>query len=105
MTALHTDYDSVVWVTSAYLLGFAVPLLAAGRLGDQFGPKTMYLVGLAVFTAASLWCGLAGSIPLLVAARVVQGVGAGFLTPQLLPMITRIFPSERRGVATSVRGA
>ncbi|WP_324291114.1 MFS transporter [Mycobacterium sp. Aquia_213] len=105
MTALHTDYDSVVWVTSAYLLGFAVPLLVAGRLGDQFGPKTIYLVGLAVFTAASLWCGLADSIQMLVAARVVQGVGAAFLTPQVLSMITRVFPSGRRGVATSLRGA
>jgi MFS family permease len=53
MTALHTDYDSVVWVTSAYLLGFAVPLLVAGRLGDQFGPKPVYLVGLGVFTGSS----------------------------------------------------
>lgn len=104
MTALHTDYDSVVWATSAYLLGFAVPLLVSGRLGDQFGPKTVYLVGLVVFTAASLWCGLAGSIQMLVAARVVQGVGAALLTPQLLAMIARIFPSERRGVATSLRG-
>jgi EmrB/QacA subfamily drug resistance transporter len=105
MTALHTDYDSVVWVTSAYLLGFAVPLLVAGRLGDQCGPKTVYLLGLAVFTAGSLWCGLAGSIQMLVAARVVQGVGAAFLTPQVLSMITRLFPSDRRGVATSLRGA
>src|ERR1700761_4947775 len=105
MTALHTDYDSVVWVTSAYLLGFAVPLLVAGRLGDRYGPKTVYLVGLAVFTAGSLWCGLAGSIQMLVAARAVQGVGAAFLTPQVLSVIARIFPPERRGVATSVRGA
>ena len=105
MTALHTDYDSVVWATSAYLLGFAVPLLLAGRLGDQFGPKTVYLVGLAVFTAGSLWCGLSGSIQMLVAARVVQGIGAAFLTPQVLSMITRMFPAERRGVATSLRGS
>jgi EmrB/QacA subfamily drug resistance transporter len=105
MTALHTDYDSVVWVTSAYLLGFAVPLLVAGRLGDQFGPKTVYLAGLAVFTAGSLWCGLSGSIQMLVAARVVQGIGAAFLTPQVLSMIIRMFPAERRGVATSLRGS
>src|ERR1700744_6428306 len=104
MTALHTDYDSVVWVTSAYLLGFAVPLLVAGRLGDQFGPKTVYLVGLAVFTAGSLWCGLSGSIQMLVGAGGVQGGGAAFVTPQVLSMITRIFPAERRGVATSLRG-
>jgi MFS family permease len=68
MAALHADYDSVVWVTSAYLLGFAVPLMVAGRLGDWLGPKYVYLFGLAVFTAASLWCGLSHSIEMLVTA-------------------------------------
>ncbi|CPY85357.1 Probable drug resistance transporter%2C EmrB/QacA subfamily [Mycobacteroides abscessus] len=67
------DYSSTVWVTSAYLLGYAVPLLITGRLGDQFGPRSMYLSGLAVFTAASLWCGLAGSIGWLIAARGGRG--------------------------------
>jgi MFS family permease len=105
MAALHADYDSVVWVTSAYLLGFAVPLMVAGRLGDWLGPKYVYLFGLGVFTAASLWCGLSDSIEMLVTARAVQGIGAAFLTPQVLSMITRLFPPERRGVATSVRGA
>jgi EmrB/QacA subfamily drug resistance transporter len=105
MAALHTDYEAVIWVTSAYLLGFAVPLLVAGRLGDQFGPKNVYLIGLAIFTAASLWCGISGSIEVLVVARVVQGLGAALLTPQILAMITRIFPPEHRGVPTSIRGA
>jgi EmrB/QacA subfamily drug resistance transporter len=105
MDKLGASYDEVIWVTSAYLLAFAVPLLVAGRLGDRFGPKNLYLLGLSVFTAASLWCGLAGSIGMLIAARVVQGVGAALLTPQTLSTITRIFPAERRGVAMSMWGA
>jgi EmrB/QacA subfamily drug resistance transporter len=105
MTSLGASYDSDIWVTSAYLLAYAVPLLVAGRLGDQFGPKNLYLLGLTVFTAASLWCGLADSIGTLIVARVVQGLGAALLTPQTLSTITRIFPAERRGVAMSLWGA
>lgn len=105
MGALGVGFDTVIWVTSAYLVAYAVPLLVAGRLGDRFGPKNLYVIGLAVFTAASLWCGLSGSIGMLIAARVLQGIGAGVLTPQTLAMITRIFPPERRGVAMGLWGA
>ena len=105
MTDLRIGYDAVIWVTSSYLLGYAVVLLVAGRLGDRFGPKNLYLIGLVVFTVASIWCGLSGSAAMLIAARVVQGVGAGVLTPQTLSTITRIFPSQRRGAAMSVWGA
>ncbi|MHA0288482.1 MFS transporter [Mycobacterium sp. C3-094] len=105
MTALDVGYDAVIWVTSAYLLAYAVPLLVSGRLGDRYGPRNVYLVGLSVFTLASLWCGLADSIGMLVAARVLQGLGAALLTPQTLSVITRTFPADRRGVAMSVWGA
>ena len=76
---------------------------AASATGS--GRRTSTCSGLTVFTAASLWCGLAGSIEMLIAARVVQGIGAALLTPQTLSTITRIFPAERRGVAMSVWGA
>src|SRR5919107_1479786 len=59
---LDADVNSVIWVTSAYLLAYAVPLLVTGRLGDRFGPKNVYLFGLTIFTLASLWCGLTDSI-------------------------------------------
>lgn len=102
---LHADVNDVVWVTSAYLLAYAVPVLITGRLGDRFGPKRLYLTGLTVFTLASLWCGLTGSIEMLIAARVVQGVGASMITPQTMAIITRIFPAHRRGAAMALWGA
>ena len=99
LMGLHTDISSVIWVTSAYLLTFAVPLLITGRLGDRFGPKNLYLIGLTVFTLASLWCGVSGSIAALIAARTVQGLGAALITPQTMAIITRSFPSDKRGAA------
>jgi EmrB/QacA subfamily drug resistance transporter len=102
---LDATQNAVLWVTSAYLLAYAAPVLIAGRLGDRIGPKWMYLAGLTVFTAASLWCGLSSTIEELIAARVVQGLGAAMITPQTMAVITRIFPPERRGQAMALWGA
>ena len=102
---LRTDVNNVVWVTSAYLLAYAVPVLITGRLGDRFGPKRLYLAGLTVFTLASLWCGLTNSVEGLIVARVVQGLGASMITPQTMAIITRIFPAARRGAAMALWGA
>ncbi len=102
---LRADVNTVVWVTSAYLLAYAVPVLITGRLGDRFGPKRLYLLGLSVFTLASLWCGLTDSVEGLILARVVQGLGAAMITPQTMAIITRIFPAQRRGQAMALWGA
>lgn len=102
---LRTDFTNGIWVTSAYLLAYAVPLLITGRLGDRFGPKNVYLVGLVIFTLASLWCGLTGSIEGLIVARVVQGLGAALMTPQTMAVITRTFPAAKRGSAMALWGA
>lgn len=99
------DHNAVLWVTSAYLLAFATCLLVGGRLGDRYGPKAMYLIGMGVFTAASVWCGMSASLEALIAARVTQGVGAALLAPQTFTAITRMFPADRRGVAMSLWGA
>lgn len=105
MRGLGADYTQVLWVNSAYLLTYAIPLLITGRLGDKFGPRTLYLAGLVVFTLTSLWCALAGSITSLIIARAVQGLGASMMTPQTMAVITRTFPADRRGKAMSLWGA
>jgi len=107
---LGATIDQVIWVTSAYLLAYAVPLLITGRLGDRYGPKLMYQIGLVIFTLASLACGLADALPgsgigNLIAFRAVQGLGAGLMTPQTMAVITRTFPAARRGVAMALWGA
>lgn len=99
------NLDNVVWVTSAYLLTYAVPLLITGRLGDRFGPKNIYLIGLTIFTVASLFCGLSGSLEMLIAMRAIQGLGAALMTPQTMAVITRTFPPNRRGAAMGLWGA
>ncbi|WP_425307763.1 DHA2 family efflux MFS transporter permease subunit [Ammonicoccus fulvus] len=105
MTGLDAGITAVVWVTSAYLLAYAVPLLITGRLGDRYGPKRVYLVGLTVFTLSSVACGLSPSIEMLIVARAVQGLGASMMTPQTMAVITRIFPPDRRGTAMGIWGA
>jgi EmrB/QacA subfamily drug resistance transporter len=99
------NLDNVVWVTSAYLLAYAVPLLVTGRLGDRFGPKNLYLIGLTIFTLSSLWCGFSGTLGMLIAARAVQGLGAALMAPQTMAIITRTFPPMRRGAAMGLWGA
>lgn len=102
---LGASLSQVVWVTSIYLLTFAVPLLVTGRLGDRFGQRNVYLVGMTVFTLSSLACGLAPNIYALIVARAIQGLGASIMAPQTMSVINRIFARERRGAAMGVWGA
>ncbi|MEB8324794.1 DHA2 family efflux MFS transporter permease subunit [Dietzia kunjamensis] len=105
VTQLGATTNQVIWVTSAYLLAYVVPLLFTGRLGDQIGPRRVSIAGLVLFTGASLWCGLAPDIETLIVARVFQGFGAALLTPQSLSVITRVFAPARRGAAMGAWGA
>ena len=102
---LEASLSEGMWVTSAYLLAYAVPLLITGRMGDRFGQKNLYMIGMGIFTLASLWCGLAADVESLIAARVVQGLGASLMTPQTMSLITLMFPPNARGVAMSIWGA
>ena len=102
--ALNANLNQGVWITSAYLLTYAVPLLITGRMGDRWGPHRMYIIGMVVFGVSSLACGLSPTIGILIAARAVQGIGAALMTPQSLTMITRLFPPDKRGAAMGLWG-
>ena len=78
LSSLHASLDQVLWVFNGYLLMYAVLLITAGRLGDLFGPRQLFAAGLIVFTAASALCGLSQDANQLIAARVIQGVGAAW---------------------------
>src|SRR5256885_15385117 len=105
ISGLNSSLDQILWVINAYLLAYAVLLITAGRVGDFFGPRRLFALGLALFTVASALCGLAQDGNQLIAARILQGVGGAILTPQTLSIITVIFPPERRGAAFGVWGA
>src|SRR5258708_2906943 len=101
---LNTTLDQILWVLNGYILVYAVLLITAGRLGDLFGQRNLFAIGLFVFTLASALCGLSQNVGELIAARILQGVGGALLTPQTLSIITSLFPPERRGAAFGVWG-
>lgn len=110
LDALRSRFDTGVaglqWVVNAYTLAFASLLLTTGALGDRFGAKRIFTVGFAVFTLASIGCGIANSLPFLVAARVAQGIGAALLVPNSLAMLRQAFPNtEQRNRAVGWWGA
>src|SRR5581483_9413695 len=102
---LHASLSEILWILNAYILVYAVLLITAGRLGDLYGPKLLFLSGLVVFTGASVACGFAHSATQLIIFRIIQGLGGALLTPQTLSVITMIFPPDRRGAAFGLWGA
>jgi EmrB/QacA subfamily drug resistance transporter len=97
--SLHASLSSLEWTVNAYTLTFAVLMVTGGRLGDIFGRRRMFLFGVVVFGISSLAIGFAPSDVVLVAFRAVQGVGAAFMMPATLSIITQAFPPEQRGMA------
>ncbi len=96
---LHASLQALEWTMNAYTLTFAVLLVTGGRLGDIFGRRRLFLFGVAVFGASSLAIGLAPNDAVLVGFRAVQGIGAAFMMPATLSIITQAFPAEQRGTA------
>src|SRR5437660_11195349 len=84
--------SELAWVVNAYLIAFGGLLLLAGRLGDLFGRRRTFLIGLAIFVGASVLCGLSFNQPMLIAARFVQGIGGAVRSAVILAMIVTLFP-------------
>src|SRR5262249_39550972 len=101
-----TKDSSLQWVVTAYAITFGGFLLLGGRAGDLLGRKRMFMVGLVVFSLASLACGLSGSLGVLIAARAVQGFGAAIISPATLSIITTTFAEgPERNKALGIWGA
>src|SRR6201746_2116184 len=103
LPTIHRDLGASIqeleWTVNAYVLAYAVLLLTGAALGDRFGRRRMFLIGLTVFTAASAGAALAPSTDALIAARAIQGVGAAIVTPLTLTLLSEAFPVEKRGLA------
>jgi EmrB/QacA subfamily drug resistance transporter len=104
-TSLHAGLSGLEWTLNAYLLSFACLILTGAALGDRFGRRRMYAIGVAVFTVASAAAALSPSVGALIAARVVQGAGAALVFPLTLTLISEAFPVEKRGAAIGMWGA
>ena len=99
---LHVSISSLEWVVTAYALTFAALLITGGKLGDLFGRRRIFILGIAIFTLSSLACGLAPTAGFLIGARAVQGVGAALMNPASLSIITATFPPRERGQAIGI---
>src|SRR5438445_2816093 len=102
--SLHSSLAGLEWTVNAYTLTFAVLLLTGAALGDRFGRRRLFVIGMAIFTLGSGAAALAPSIGALVAARAVQGLGGAIVTPLTLTILSAAVPAERRGLALGAWG-
>ncbi len=112
--SLGASLTQIQWILDSYILAYAVLLLSFGRLGDIYGRKKFFMIGMAIFTAASVMCGASelmgertgiSGVTLLIFFRVLQGVGGAFMMPQSLSLLTVNFPAEKRGAALGIWGS
>src|SRR5437660_571656 len=96
---LHASLQGLEWTVNAYTLTFAVLLLTGAALGDRFGRRRLFVLGLGLFTGASAFAALAPTTGLLIAARAVQGAGGAIVTPLTLTLLSEATPPGRRGLA------
>lgn len=99
MASFGVGIDKIEWVITAYMLSMAVMLPTSGWLGDKFGYKRLYFLGLFLFTLGSMLCGMSNDENTLIMSRVIQGLGAGTIQPLGMAIITREFPPQQRGMA------
>ena len=102
---LDATYADIQWVLAGYQLAFAVMLITGGRLGDIFGRKRLFMIGMAGFTLASALCGLAQTPDMLIASRILQGLFGAIMFPQVLSIIQVTFPPQERATAFGLFGA
>src|SRR3954467_10831408 len=101
---LHASLSGLEWTVNAYTLTFAVLLLTGAALGDRFGRRRLFVIGLGIFTLASAFAALAGSANELIAARALQGLGGAIVLPLTLTILSAAVPAEKRGVALGAWG-
>ncbi|MBW8805159.1 MAG: MFS transporter [Catenulisporales bacterium] len=102
---MKAGYSAIQWITAGYALAFAVVLITGGRLGDIYGRKRLFLIGMTGFTVASALCGLAATPGVLIGARVLQGGMAALMVPQVMAIIHVTFPANERGKVMGMFGA
>jgi EmrB/QacA subfamily drug resistance transporter len=103
--ALHMTPAEVTWVLAGYALAFGLTLIPAGRLGDEYGRRKLFLIGLALFAVTGVICGLAPNALVLIIGRLLRGVSAGILAPQVIAMLQQMYPKKTRGKAFGYYGA